>query len=159
MRTKHRTLLSLEVYQMTGNEIGQLRKQFSHDRYLTSVLPKFCIDSEGKIHNADYWLQFTDDGEESLILFDVATVDKLLSEELSNMGLEDMVKNVDLRPYLDHFTKHTRDDLFRILPSAEYLIIDITYRGGGFWDEHGDFDVDFDIAGAMVGNNLREIHI
>jgi hypothetical protein len=159
MRNSNKTLLSIEIYEMNGDEIGKLRKQFAHDRYLEGVLPRFVLNDKGHVYRSDAWLQFVNEGSENFVLFDVATVDKLLSEELSNAGLEDILKNIDLRPILEKMEKLHFEDFLRVLPPAQYLIIQIVYSGGGMWSYDGDFDVDFNLVGVIVGNNLKILDI
>lgn len=158
-RSKHRCLLALEIVELTGSEIGKLRKQYKHDRYLESVLPKYTINDKGHIIESAYFLQFTDDGDKKYTLFDYATVDKLLQEEISNCGFDDFLgKDYDIRPYLEKFSKQNYETLGRNISSAEYLVIDIEYSGGGYWNEY-EIDVDIKIVGILVGNNLIEINI
>jgi len=158
-RSKHRCLLALEVLELTGDEIGKLRKQYEHDRYLESVLPKYCINTnndKGGIIEASYFLQFVDSGDQKYTLFDYKTVDNLLQEEISNCGFDDLLKDYDIRPYLKKFSKQNYESFGRNLSSAEYLVIDIEYSGGGYWNEY-EVDVDISITGVLVGNNLIEI--
>ncbi len=153
--TTHKTLLSVEVYEFTGKDIGELRKQYQHDRYLSSILPKYTFNKEfGNILEADGYLQFVDDGDEVYTLFDVATIDKLLNEEISNGGLENIFKENDIRPFLDKMEKKQFKDFQRILPSAEYLIVELEYVGGDIWE---DFDVYINVVGALIGNNLDHV--
>jgi hypothetical protein len=158
-RSKHRCLLAIDVVELTGAEIGKLREQYQHDRYLESVLPKYTINTnneKGGIIESAYFLQFTDEGDKIYTLFDYSTVDRLLQEEISNCGLDDMLKHCDIRPYLEKFSKQNYETFGRNLSSAEYLVIDIEYSGGGYWNEY-DVDVDFSVAGVLIGNNLTLI--
>ena len=158
-RSSHRCLLAIEVVELTGAEIGKLREQYQHDRYLESVLPKYTVNTnndKGGIIESAYFLQFTDEGDTKYTLFDYATVDKLLQEEINNCGFDDMLKDYDIRPYLEKFSKQNYESFGRSISSAEYLVIDIDYTGNGYWNEY-DIDVDISIAGVLIGNNLTLI--
>lgn len=152
-------LLALEVFEFTGEEIGKLREQYKHDRYLDSILPKWTFNSntnDGRIIESPGFLQFIEDGTDKIILFNASTVDRLLEEEISNSGLDNMLEETDLRPYLENFKKHSYDDFCRCLPSAEYLIIGLEYTNGGYFNEY-EVDLHVSVEGALVGNNLTLI--
>ena len=157
MNNIRKCLLALEVFEFTGEEIGKLREQYKHDRYLDDVLPKWTLNTNnGSIINSPGFLQFIEDGIDKFILFNASTVDRLLQEEISNGGLESMLKGIDIRNYLEHFKKHTYDDFCRCLPSAEYLIIGLEYTSGGYFNEY-EVDLHVSVEGALVGNNLTLI--
>lgn len=152
-------LLALEVFEFTGDEIGKLREQYKHDRYLDSILPKWTLNTntnDGRIIESPGFLQFIEDGTEKIILFNASTVDRLLEEEISNGGLDSMLKDIDLRNYLEHFQKYNYDDFCRCLPSAEYLIIGLEYTSGGYFNEY-EVDLHVSVEGALVGNYLTLI--
>lgn len=160
MRRSHKTLLSVEVYEFTGKDIGELRNQYQYDRYLSRILPKYTINKEfGNILDADGYLQFVENGDEVYTLFDILTIDNLLNEEISNGGLENIFKNNDIRPFLDKMNKKKYKDFKRSLTSAEYLIIEIIYNSGDYFDSEYDVSVDINVVGALVGNNLDTIQI
>lgn len=159
-KIKH-CLLAVKVYEFTGEDIGKLRRQYEHDRYLDSILPKYTYNTNtnsGTLIDAPSFLQFIEDGDEKFILFDVSTVDELLEEEISTGGLDGLLKDIDLRPWIEKFKKYTYDDFNRCLDSAEYLIIGLEYVGGGYYNE---FEVELyvSIEGALVGNKLTLIKL
>jgi hypothetical protein len=159
MSKLHKCLLAVEVYEFTGEDIGKLRKQYKHDRYLDKILPKYTYNTNtncGTLIDSPGFLQFIEDGDEKFVLFDVSTVDPLLKEEMSMGGLDGLLDDIDLRPWIDKFTKRTYDDFQRCFDSAEYLIIGLEYFGGGYYNPD-DVDLHVTIEGALVGNDLTLI--
>lgn len=155
----HKCLLAVEVYEFTGEDIGKLRKQYKHDRYLDSILPKYTYNTnknDGSLIDAPGFLQFIEDGDEKYVLFNVSTVDELLEYEMSMGGLDGLLDGINLKPWIDKFSKRTYDDFKRCLLSAEYLIIGLEYFGGGYYNPD-DVDLHVSIEGALVGNNLTII--
>lgn len=147
MINKNRTLLDVELYELTSSEIGELRKETGHDRYFDrEVLPKYCVRNDGKhgIDYADYYLQWVEAGDDKHILFDATTSDKLLSEEISNGGLDSLLKGFDMKNILQTFRKHKLESRYRTLPTSEYLIIDLIYRGSG-----EDVELDVEVVGKL----------
>jgi hypothetical protein len=154
MRTSHSCLLKVDVYEFTGNDIGKLREQYQHDRYLHKILPKYTFNKEyGNMLDADGYLQFVYEGDEKFLLFDFETNDDLLNEEISNGGLDTLLKGIDIRPYIEKMNFKKYDDFQRSLSSAEYLIIELEYVNGGYFNEN-EFDLNVNLVGALVGNNL-----
>lgn len=154
-------LLAVDVYEFTGDDIGKLRKVYNHDRYLTSILPKYTFNKEyGNIVDADGYLQFIDEGDERFILFNLETLDPLLKEEISNSGLDSLLKESNIRSYIEKMNIKNAEQFQRSLTSLEYLIIEIEYTGGGsYFGYADDFDVHVGVVGALVGNNLELITI
>lgn len=153
-RTTHRCLLKVDIYEFTGEEIGKLREQFQHDRYLHKILPQYTFNKEhGNMLDADGYLQFVYEGDEKFLLFDLETNDELLNEEISNGGLDNLLKGIDIRPYLAQMKIRKYDDFKRSLNSAQYLIIQLEYVGGGYFNAD-NFELNVDLVGALVGNNL-----
>jgi hypothetical protein len=154
MNKTFRTLLDVEVYEVTGAELGELRATAKHDRFLErNILPEFCVDENGKVRRSESYLQWTDTGEEKYTLFNATTSDKLLGEELSNSGLEDLVKEFDFNYILLTFTKHKLKNRFLQIPPSEYLVIDLQYVGGGSF-----YNDDVDLLVNVIGKlNLSKI--
>lgn len=153
MIKKFRTLLDVEVYELTSSEIGILRKETGHDRYFDrEVLPKYCVrDDKGGIDEAGYYLQWIESGDDKHILFDATTSDKLLSEEISNGGLDSLLKGLDMREILKPFKKQTLENRYRILPVSEYLIIDLIYSGSG-----EDVELNVEVIGKLNLNKIED---
>jgi hypothetical protein len=153
-RNTHRCLLKVDLYEFTGEEIGKLRELYQHDRYLHKILPQYTFNEKfGNMLNADGYLQFVYEGDEKFLLFDLETNDELLGEEISNGGLDNLLKGIDIRPYLEKMMIKKYDDFKRSLTSAQYLIIELEYFGGGYYNED-DFDLNVSVVGALTGNNL-----
>lgn len=157
MSKLHKCLLAVEVYEFTGDEIGELRKQYKHDRYLDGILPKYSFNQHnGFIADADSCFYYVEEGKEKHLMFNISTVDRLLQEEISMGGIEDVLKDIDLRPFLKHLKKHSYKDFQRSLNSAEYLVIQLEYIGGGYYNPD-DVDLLVSVEGVLYGNNLTLI--
>jgi hypothetical protein len=136
-----KTLLAIELYELTGKELGDLRKRNQSNNFFQDSLPEYCLDDKGQIRSTVDYLQWVEDGEEKFLLFSAWTADKLLEHEMSNVGLESLVENIDFRPLLGDFTKYTEKDLFRLCAAAEYLIVNLCYTR---YDDlyHGGYEVE-----------------
>jgi hypothetical protein len=153
MKKTFRTLLDVEVFEVTGEELGELRAIAKHDPFLErNVLPDFCVGENGKV-NFTHYLQWVETGEEKYLLFNATTSDKLLREEISNAGFPELVKEFDFNYILQTFTKHKLKNRFLQIPPSEYLVIDLQYIGGGsFYDD--DVDLAVDVIGKLDLKNI-----
>lgn len=158
--SKH--LLALSAVKFTADQIGELKRRCPNYRYLLEdVFPEFCINKEfGNIMEGIPYLQFTDEGDEEFILFDLDTIDPFLKEEINGGGLFgefSMFNKKDEKIIVDiiknHATIYKPDD---ILNSPEYIIVNINYFGG--FPPDYDYDVEYSIDGFM-NKNLEIIKI
>jgi len=152
-----KTLLALQIYEVTGNEIGEHFKRDKRNLPTYSLNPK-----NGKIIESEYWLQFIEEGEEKYIVFEYYTCDALLQEEINGAGLEELLKNTDLRPFFEEFRKlnmfGSREDYFYSIRTSSYIVIDLEYYGGGSWYED-DYEVYYNCKGILDRNfNFIEIN-
>jgi hypothetical protein len=154
MNKTFRTLLDVEVFEVTGEELGELRAIAKHDPFLErNVLPDFCVGENGKVRRTESYLQWVETGEEKYLLFNATTSDKLLGEEISNAGFPELVKEFDFNYILLTFTKHKLKNRFLQIPPSEYLVIDLQYIGGGsFYDD--DVDLAVDVIGKLDLKNI-----
>jgi hypothetical protein len=152
-----RTLLNIELYEVTGNEIGELRETAKHDRFLLNeVLPKYCVHLEnGNIMYTESYLQWRDSGEEKYLLFNAETTDKLLGDEILQCGLDDLFKTYDFRYVLETFTKNKIRNRFLQLPQSEYLIVELDYIGGGYFNAD-DVDLEVNPIGKLNLYNIEQ---
>lgn len=154
-----KTLLSVTVVELSGDEIGKMRKNFvSYRHFESKFLPAYCVNPHyGNVTDSEAFLQFVNEGEDVYTLFDIETTDPVLNEELSNAGAESLLfKTVDIRTILAPFRRENDSNYKRCLNPNEYLIVEIKYYGGdsAFGD---DWDIDVKVVGAMVGDNLNLI--
>lgn len=123
------TLLAIQVYKLSGNEIGKLRdKSDKRDWIDDNLLPEYCINPEynNVVKSANY-LYWVDSGDEIYTLFTAHTSDLLLDNEISNVGLEDLLKGIKLQSYLDRCQIRGYDDLGRSIQSPNYLVIKLWF--------------------------------
>lgn len=151
MIKKYKTLLNVNLFELTGDEIGEIKKKEREgNRYYNTILPEYCLHSEnGSLRTTIDHLQWIESGEEKYILFQAMTPDDLLQEEISNTGIEDLLKNIDLRPYFNLLKKLNKDGLLhRGLQGGQYLIIELLYIGGDMYDP--DWDMDVNVEGVLT---------
>ena len=154
MNKTFRTLVDIELYEVTGDELGELRAIAKHDRFLErNILPDFCVDENGKVRHTESYLQWVETGEEKYTLFNATTSDKLLGEEISNGGFPELVNEFDFNYMLLTFTKHKLKNRFLQIPPSEYLVIDLQYVGGGSY-YNDDVELLVDVIGKL---NLKLI--
>ena len=153
----HQTLLAIKLFELSGDEIGKIKRdEVESNRRYDTILPEFCLHSEnGTLRKTVDYLQWIETGEEKYFLFEAHTLDDILFEEISNCGIEEMLKGIDLRPYFKEFQKLTYKNLLhRGLQSGQYLVISVSYTGGGYWND--DWDCDIYVSGVL-SNNLKYI--
>lgn len=152
-----KTLLNVKIYELTGDEIGEIKKQQEKsNRFYDSILPEYCLHTEnGTLRTTADYLQWIVSGEEKYLLFEAHTLDDILHEEISNSGLETVLDGIDLRPYFKSLYKlNKRDLIYNQLQSGQSLIVNIVYSGGNFFDD--DFDCEIYVDGVLT-NNLEII--
>lgn len=151
MAKKLRTLLEIKSYELTGNDIGYLKKSFAEsNRFNEKVLPNYCVrEDNGEFAHSDYYFQFVETGEEKFLLFDADTIDDVLKEEISGAGIDSILKDIDLRPYFKELYHFNKDNVFRhhLMPS-QYLIIQIEYVECGSW-EYPEWEAQYSIEGVL----------
>jgi len=156
--SKH--LLGLVCKKFTGKQLGDLKKKTPPEtRRLLRDLPQYTInDKYQKIVEADYYLQWVEEGDEEYILFDLVTSDQFLVEELSYVSVGDggsVIENEDEELLISIIKNHADiNDPNVILPSPEYIIINIRYFGGGYPDY--EWDVEYEIEG-FINRKLETI--
>ncbi len=164
-RSTLRALLGVNLYEISENYIYGLRQAHKNPEKVFDYLPKYTLNRNENANNrpvlADWYLQFAGhiknpdhSKNEKYLFFDVETLDRTMSEEIAESGLEDLYKDFDFKKILSHFIPHTEDDLSKfVFPKTEYLIAQITfdvsydYYSGGY-----DCDVEHDIIGYLNGN-------
>ena len=152
-----RTLLALDLFEMTVTEIAKHLKPGMVD------LPQYCITDKGKIQRAEYYHQFAYEGDEKYILFNALPCDDILSEEISNTGIEDLL-NFDLTPFIEEFRKRGMikeyENFRRSLGTSSYLVVNLNYYSCGSYGEPNDWDMDVYLDGILDYNlNLVEIEM
>lgn len=155
------TLLEVKIYELTGDEIGAIKKEeeeANHFRF-TKTLPEYCLrDDNGKKGYTEDYLQFVESGDEKYLLFNASTLDEILSEEISGCGLDTILENVDLRPYFKELEIQTKDNItHRKLVSGQYLIIEVNYVECGSW-EFTEWEAQYSVKGVLT-NNLKVIEL
>jgi len=168
MKTLHKTLMGVELFEISSNYIYKLRIVHKDPNEVFSFLPMYTINTNKEAHNqimlAEYFHRFTGDYEnedeknEKWLFFNLNTLDSQLNEEISQTGIEDLFKEFDFLKILSNFVPHSDDDLSKfIFPTVHYLIVEITYDVS--YDHEGGYDCDMniDITGYL-DDNLEAIY-
>lgn len=148
---RRRTLIDVVVYEATASEIGAIKKKADHQGYFTrSLLPEFCVRTDNNyVTRSEYYLQWIEEGDEEYILFDAHTTDKLLGEEISLGGFDELVAEIDFKKCLEGFNRHLINDKYLTLRESEYLIIDLIYSGYG-----EDTELHVEVIGKLDLNKI-----
>ena len=156
---KHLAILVVEAYSINENEIYEIRQE--HKRYPFEQLPPFTINlkeyndkANNDIRYADDYLQFVgqikDDNPNEYVLFDLATHDNVLGEEVSSVGYDDLFKGIDFKKILSNFKIEKYKDKWKTLKAPFHLIVEMEYIGG--YDHYSgatEYDLDIDIIGYL----------
>lgn len=127
--SKINNILALNVYTITGNELGELKNSHLNTRHIyDKYIPKYCLSDKGFIKDTETWLHWIEFGDEKYILIDIVYADPMLRIEFDNAGLEDTLKGLDLRPYLEYAPKLTVKDLHSV-SNPFRLVIEQSYMG------------------------------
>lgn len=154
---KHLALLGItNFYEISSKFIFELREKSHNPENVFSKLPKFTINKNNHIVYAEFYLQFVgrvEDDEEKYLMFDLKTIDSLLSEEVCNCDYDDLLNNVNFSEILVKFKPYTDDDLSHfILPKTNYIIIELEYISSYDGDGNWDTDINININGYLNDN-------
>jgi hypothetical protein len=127
------TVLLLNVYKITGDNIGDMRKKNPTDRFLQSLLPDYCLRDKddkypNKINYSDGYFQFVESGEQEYWMFNVVGADDILQEEISQTGIDILLEGYDLSKIFEKVRYNTYDDMGKSIPRTCHLFIELDYR-------------------------------
>jgi len=162
MITKLKTLLGVELYEISERFIYNLRQGHPRSEKVFDYLPKFTINTNKEAHNqiadAEWFHQFVgcfqnDNKNEKYLYFNIETLDATLREEISNAGMENLLKNLDFKKILSNFTPENEENIsyFRF-PHCNYLIVELTYNVTYDLDGGYDCDMDLNVVGYLDSN-------
>ena len=162
--SKHLALLAVELYEISDEFIYELREKQHPRQDVFERLPEFTINkNEGGCNQpipAKYYHQFVGalkpDKNEKYLYFNLATLDSLLDEEISQGGIDDLFQGFDFEKFLSKFAPEPEGNISKfVFPTTHYLIVELIYTtnydhySGGY-----DCDMDVDIVGYL-DNNLQ----
>jgi hypothetical protein len=142
---KNITLLGINVFKFTAAEISEFREPGMYP------MPTFCVTNDtGEIKYSQSYLQFIGipgiKEEGSFYLFEQVTACDLLSHEIGNCGLDDLLQDIDLRLLFDCLEFINFSDFKKKISMTSYLAIEMNYTGGGYDD---DWDLDIRLHGYL----------
>lgn len=165
--SKHLALLAIELYEISEKFIYELREKQHESQNVFKYLPEYTINKNARANNrpipATHYHQFSgtlipDDDDTKHLFFNLNTQDSVLSEEISNSGIDDLFSGFNFEKLLSKFTPQTDDDLKKfVFPKTHYLVVELTYitsqdnYSGGY-----DFDMDIDVVGYLDHNLQRQ---
>lgn len=145
------------IYHLSESYLRSLRQNQKQNQNIFDYLPKFAINNNGKLIDAEYYHQFTgfgDFGDEKFYFLDISTLDSSLNNDFSDLTINEVFGNLDFLKYIHFFDVNTEKDLSNfVLPNTHYLIIETTYNGG--YDSctgDSDFNADYNIIGYLNKN-------
>jgi hypothetical protein len=133
MGKEYTGLLHLYFYVVSGDEIWRRRNNKKYWNYL----PDYTFDDDGKIRWTDNYLQFAFEEDYDYVLFDYECADKVLQQEIDNMGLEYVLKDVDFRDQV----YHVNDITCHYIPEPTVIKIKQTWYG----NKEVGFDYDIEV--------------
>jgi len=163
--SKHLALLAVELYEISEEFIYKLREKQHERQDVFEHLPEFTINKNETAKNqpirAEYYHQFVGalkpEKNEKYLYFNLATQDRLLHEEISQGGAEDLFDEIDFEKILSKFTPEPEENISKfVFPTTHYLVVEFIYTtsydhyGGGY-----DCDMDVDIVGYLDHNLQR----
>jgi hypothetical protein len=141
-------LLPIFLYEFTGDEIGKIKNKNNNvENYYLKKLPKYTLNTNGNIIEAEYYLQFIEEGTNRYYLFDIDIVDRQLQEDINCSGIDEILK-FDYRNIFENLFSYTYEDFGRILESPNYIIIDVEYLCSGYGIER-ECDVNYSLIGYL----------
>lgn len=142
-----RTVLLLNVYKLTGNDLGDLKRKNLSEQHVLSLLPDYCIRIDNhKIDYTESYLQWTESGDDIFWLFNQIGADNLLDEEISNCGITEFFQDYDLIKIFEKSSFNTYEDMGKRIPDTCHIIVDLSYIGGyNAWTGDSDFDIEIGV--------------
>jgi hypothetical protein len=142
---KIRTLLAVSIYGFTEKEIANYISEFNSPAAGLRRLPTLTIREDGYIGESESEFQFlipeTARDNKNHILFNYGTIDENLREEISNAGIEDILKSCVLFQLFNKLKKLDLGDLYRGMPTNYYLIVDLCYSKS-YTDSGWEYDLE-----------------
>lgn len=140
--TKYKTLLGLNIYRLSSNYIESVRQLNPQREKFARNIPTYCV-ADHKITLSEYHFQFTSEGRENWVLFDIDYCHPLIQNEISEIGEENFIDNIDLfqfiRDSIHDLLIFSEEYYKKSIPRPTYLIIEITYMNS--YDPHnGEYD-------------------
>lgn len=141
-------------YKLKGDEIGKLKTQQKVEIHLVKILPKYCLNVKtNKLIDSEYYHQFTDFGDEEYYFFNIDFTENYLKEEISNAGIDEVL-NFDLS-IIKNLPQITYEEMHRIIPFQNTIIVEITYEGSRSFE--GDYDCDITTKLHGYFNSNKEL--
>jgi len=156
--SKHLTILAVEGYFINENEIYDIYQDYKRNTF-NQLFPYTINNNESKKNLIDTscYLQFVGrfgkDNPKEYLLLNFKTNDNVLLEEISNMGYESLFEHIDFNKIISNFKFDKYKDMWKILKSPYYLIVQMEYIGG--YDHYYggyDYDLEIDIVGYLDSN-------
>lgn len=158
------TTLLLNVYKITNENIGDMRKKNPTDRFLESLLPTYCIRTD--THKIDYtasYLQFVgffeNEKKEEYWMFDIQGADSILYEEINQCGIGELLSDYDLSKIFEKISYNTYEDMGHSIPKTCHIFVELDYVSSFDYYSGGyEYDMDVYIRGYL-SDDLKIIDI
>lgn len=158
-RSSHVGLLSLTIWKMTGDEIGEVKKPKCQGMYIKQAgerLPYYCLRNDNhKVDISEEYLQWINEGKEEYYLFEFSA-DDIIGEEIGNVGLEEFM-DIHNWNWAETFEKLHINKHDQFIPTTSYLIFKINWWRE--WTHYGyEYDLDWGLEGYL-NSNLERINL
>ena len=131
-------LLGIDVLEITGAELGELKKLQKSPRHLEKFIPEYCLKSDNRIGYVENDLQFIESGDEVYYLFDIICREQPLADEINEMGIDSFKDDFSIIKTLPNVIKFKDRHSYN---SSDFLLFDVIYEssyddysGGTEWD-------------------------
>jgi len=158
-----KALLGVELFKFSDGFIYGLKQKRKNQDKVFKFLPEYTINTNKNANNRPveaYWFHqwvgsYKDESEnkKEYLYFNLNTLDRCLSEEISNSGYESFFEEFDFEKILSVFTPASEDDYLKFgFPKINYLIVELTYESS--YDHEGGYDCEMyvDITGYLDNN-------
>jgi len=136
------TLLGLNIYRISSQFIERIRKNNTSWKNSSYFIPTYVFVQK-KVHLASYYFQFTSEGQESYIMFDIADKSPLLEIEMSDTGENEFLNDLEIDTFINLLPIEDESVYRKSIPLPCYLVIQLNYTPDSSYDSQ---EVEFDYA-------------
>lgn len=145
MKQTYKTLLGLNIYQISSKYIEEVRKLNPQREKFRDNIPTYCI-TDTKITLSEYHFQFTSENKENWILFNIEYRHPILEHEISATDEGDFINEINLFDFIKNIPFLSEEQYRKSLPIPGYIIIEVTYTNSYDYHSGGyDCEVEFNI--------------
>lgn len=140
--------MTIDVVEMTGQQIGELRKRQLSERHLSKWLPEYCVRKDtNRIDWTENYLQFIHDGDEVFYLLDINNIEQPLAEEINEVGISEFKDDFSVIKNLPNVQKFAATPHLSL---SDHLVFEMFYESSyDDWSGGTDWDVVIYLIGYL----------